>query len=202
MSKFCADVKMEMLADTVFNRPNLWKPARWPRDSEDVYRFEMHGELTLLYLKRESELCWPDVFVQKAANIGSKPRAHGPTRKSAGPYLFRLICLKIKVKHAVIAGGWKAHQCTHHSSEKRFRPSNRAATVQPMRASQGMELLNCGIEQIEAFVENALIKCSHQKDQADSGNAAMHFSSIAICVGNAVMPSVVRQGCASVKCSA
>lgn len=33
-------------------------------------------------------------------------------------------------------------------------------------------------------------------------SAATHLSSIAIGVGSAVMPSVVRQGCAVVKCSA
>ena len=76
-------------------------------------------------------------------------------------------------------------------ANRKLRTENREWMSDRLRAIRDLQLAIRG-------AGHAAI--GHAIDQASS--AAMHFNSIAIGVGSAVMPSVVRHGCALVKYSA
>ncbi len=58
-----ADVEMKSIADTVFNRPDVRKPARRPTYPQYADRFQAHGELALVSMQRELKSRLTNVFV-------------------------------------------------------------------------------------------------------------------------------------------
>ncbi len=138
------------------------------------------------------------MFIDQPVQPATKLRTHSPGRESPDPDFAIGTGIHHEMESDVIRLPWEFHQQADQFSDRRLCATNGAATVQLLSSLHLMELLHVGIQRFETRAENLLVERAHSVIQLwGSLNTAMHFSSIAIGVGKAVIPNVVRHGCAS-----